>query len=230
MVRRWSYINSMNTFYKPSHLEKRRAAFGVTVKSTMYFRKPYAPVSVLSRRRWARRKHLYGWLPLSNVLKHWAQCYRFKRNYLKAITRSHFSTLSFLAFNIISLRNSIPALHLGSESLVISSIPKKILRYFSAYSNPRLRSLLSFKNVNLAFVSLPPSTTITDDVLTTSHSVLFTYDDITSLVTPTAPMTLTQSSHAIALQQLLTIFVQLPIRVLLLVYKLLILLTLSRLL
>lgn len=155
MVRRWSYINALNSTYKNSFNSKRQSTFTVTVKSTMYFRKPYSVPTVLSRRRWARRKHLYGWLPMSNIIKSWAQTYRFTRNYLKSVMRSNMFKSSFIAFNLISLRNLSPSSYKGLETILISSISRKTLRYFSNKVSPRMSSLLHFKNANLALMSLP---------------------------------------------------------------------------
>ena len=184
MVRRWSFINSLNIHYNPTFDSKSQSTFGVTVKSTMYFRKPYSVPSVLSRRRWARRKHLYGWLSLSNIVKSWAQTYRFHKNYLKSVTRSHFTTSSYLAFNLISLKNTVPSRCKGSELIVSSSIPKKILRYFDSLSNPRIRYLLSLRNVNLAFNSIEPSVTPDDSNTLTPYTAMFSYDGITSFSSP----------------------------------------------
>jgi hypothetical protein len=155
MVRRWSYINSLNSTYKHSLDGKRQSTFTVTVKSTMYFRKPYSVPTVLSRRRWARRKHLYGWLPMSNIIKSWAQTYRFVRNYLKSVMRSNMFKSSFIAFNLVSLKNMAPSSYKGLETILISSVSRKTLRYFSTKVSSRMNSLLHFKNANIAFMSFP---------------------------------------------------------------------------
>ena len=153
MVRRWSYINSLNVFNKSKYDTHRQAAFGATVRATMYFRGEFTVPTSLTRRRWSRRKHIYGWLTLSNILKEWAQLYRFNRNHTKFLLRQHFTKSTFIAFNTVSARNSLPCLHKGSELVVVSSVSKKVLHYFSKFSNPRIRFLLSFKNVNLSCLS-----------------------------------------------------------------------------
>ena len=155
MVRRWSYINSLNSTYKNSFDGKRQSTFSVTIKSTMYFRKPYSVPTVLSRRRWARRKHLYGWLPMSNIVKSWAQTYRFVRNYLRSVMRSNMFKSSFIAFNLVSLKNLSASSYKGLETILISSISRKTLRYFANRVSSRMSSLLHFKNANIALMSLP---------------------------------------------------------------------------
>lgn len=179
MVRRWSYINSLNSTYKPSFDGKRQSTFTVTVKSTMYFRKPYSVPTVLSRRRWARRKHLYGWLPMSNVVKSWAQTYRFVRNYLKSVLRSSMFKSSFIAFNLVSLRNLAPSSYKGLENILLSSVSRKTLRYFSAKFSPRMSSLLHFKNANIALMSLPDVLPSVSRHTDTNYAVPMLIDNIT---------------------------------------------------
>jgi hypothetical protein len=228
MVRRWSYINSINAFYNQGYDSKRHAAFGVTVKATMYFRKPYSAHTVLSRRRWARRKHLFGWLALSNVIKTWAQTYRFQRNHLKSSSRAHFSKSSFLAFNTISLRNSLPSKHQGAELVIFSSVTRKILRYFSALSNPRVRSLMSFKNINLAMVSFPDPSVRFDDTPAASNLVLVTQDNLTSFTSSSGNASGSQLSHLAVFQAMVLTPLLLTLRKVKLIYRVLILLTLKR--
>ena len=228
MVRRWSYINSMNTFYNQGYDSKRQAAFGVTVKATMYFRKPYSAYTVLSRRRWARRKHLFGWLALSNVLKTWAQTYRFQRNYLKSSSRTHFSKSSFLAFNTISLRNSLPSKHQGAESVVFSSLTRKTLRYFSTLSNPRLRSLMSFKNINLSMVSFPDPSVRFDDTPAADSLVVITQDNVSSFTTSSSSSPRSALNHVSIFQSMSHVPVLLMLRKVKLLYRTLTLLTLTR--
>lgn len=228
MVRRWSYINSINTFYNQGYDSKRQSAFGVTVKATMYFRKPYSAYTVLSRRRWARRKHLFGWLALSNVLKTWAQTYRFQRNYLKSSSRTHFSKSSFLAFNTISLRNSLPSKHQGAESVVVSSLTRKVLRYFSTLLNPRLRSLMSFKNINLSMVSFPDPSVRFDETPASNGLVLITQDNINSFTTSSSTPSRVPLNHLAIFRSIIKVPLSLTFRKLKLVYRILTLLTLKR--
>ena len=228
MVRRWSYINSINAYYNQGYDGKRQAAFGVTVKATMYFRKPYSPYTVLSRRRWARRKHLFGWLPLSNVIKTWAQTYRFQRNYLKSVARTHFSKYSFLAFNTISLRNSLPSKHQGAESVVVASVTRKILNYFSTFSNPRLRSLISFRNINLAAVSFPDSSLRFDDTTASTSLIVLAQDDVKSFSNSVSVPTNQSLSHLLLFQSLINLPFLAIVRKLKFVYRVLTLLTIHR--
>ena len=158
MVRRWSYLASVNSFYDKSYEGHQQAAFGVTVRATMYFKGTYTVPSKLTRGRWARRRHVYGWLHLSNILKSWSQIYRFNRTHLKGSLRQHVTPLNFLAFNAVTVQNSIPSRHVGSNNIAVSTLPKRVVRYFSKYNVARSLFLLKLKNFNISYVSIPNNT------------------------------------------------------------------------
>ena len=229
MVRRWSYINTVNVFYNPKFDTHRQAAFGATVRATMYFRGEYTVPTSLTRSRWARRKHLNGWLVMSNIVKSWAQVYRFNRNHLKGVLRQHFSSATFIAFNVISVKNSIPYLHKGSESLVVSSFPKKILRYFTKFANPRFRFLLSIKNVNLSLVSLPHSDYDIETYLNNSYSTLLLRDGITAVAQVPTTSKVIQSQSTQVIMSLLQLSANATLFKIKHVYRLLTLVTLLQL-
>lgn len=172
MVRRWSYINEINNLNSCSLRNGRLGAFDSTFRSVTYWRKPFFFSTKLLRRRWTRRKHLYSWLAISNVIKDWALTYRFQRNFLKSVFYQHVSTNSFFAFNLLSAKNSIPALHKGSELVVLSSSTRRILTYFTRFTNTRIRFLLSLKNWNFGLLSYR------------SNYWNFNYEERNSYVTP----------------------------------------------
>ena len=153
MIRRWSYINSINCGNLISSRAMQKATVDVNMNTLMYLKKKYTPATRLTRKRWARRKHIHNWIPNLNVLRDWARSYRFYKNHNKLVYNQFFTKHSFLAFNIIGARNSIPALHKGSENLIAGSYTQRLLKYFSAYSNPRLAFFRSFKNSRLLTVS-----------------------------------------------------------------------------
>jgi hypothetical protein len=153
MIRRWSYINSINCGNLISSRAMQKATVDVNMNTLMYLKKKYTPATRLTRKRWARRKHIHNWIPNLNVLRDWAKSYRFYKNHNKLVYNQFFTKHSFLAFNLIGARNSIPALHKGSENLITGSYTRRLLKYFSAYSNPRLAFFQSFKNSRLLTVS-----------------------------------------------------------------------------
>ena len=59
----------------------------------------------------------------------------------------------------MTARNSIPSLHKGSEDVVASTYTKRILNYFKMYSNPRLRFFLSFKYARPLQIACYPNPT-----------------------------------------------------------------------
>ena len=229
MVRRWSYINAINSSYAHRFEGKRQSTFSVTVKSTMYFRKPYSVPTVLSRRRWARRKHLYSWLPLSNIIKSWAQTYRFMRNYLKSIMRSHLFKSSFLAFNLVSLRSLAPASYKGFETIVLSSVARKTLRYFSTKLSPGMASLLHFKNANIAFLSLDGELSNVSQHFDTSYTVPLLVDDINYKSDITYLPSAANTHSLVQIQVLLTRAVNSCFQSIVGLYRVLLLMTLVRL-
>ena len=156
MVRRWSYINNVNGFNPSSFHLTKKASFDNVMNTTMYLRKNYALSTILTRRRWSRRKHIHNWLPLANVVKDWARTYRFYRTYNKFVFNQHLTRHSFIGFSLISARNSIPCLSRGSEDLIVSPITRKVLNYFKSYLNPRLRFFRSMKYTPIALVSYNP--------------------------------------------------------------------------
>lgn len=172
MIRRWSYINKINGLNSFELRSGRLGAFNLTFRSVTYWRKPFFLSTKLIRRRWTRRKHLYSWLALSNVIKDWAYTYRFHRNFLKAVFYQHTSPNAFFTFNLLNAKNSIPALHKGSELVVLSSCTRKILTYFTRFNNPRIRFILSFKNWNFSVMSYR------------SNYWNFEYEERNSYVTP----------------------------------------------
>ncbi len=224
MVRRWSYINSVNTIGDASFGGMRHAAFDATITATMYLRKSYSVPTKLTRRRWARRKHIYGWLPLANIVKDWAHAYRFYRNYNKVVFNQHLTRNSFIAFSLISVKNSIPCLHKNSELLVVGTFSSKILRYFTHFMNPRIRLLRLFGNINPSIVSYDPKYSPLAEV----NDYTFVTPLLGHQVTTTEHLELGNKNPSQLTQLILPLVQKLSFRGAYGLYRLLTLLTLSR--
>lgn len=153
MVRGWSYINMMNDVRPSAFNDVRRVAFSVTMNTSMYLKKIYTPATTLVRRKWSRRRHLHNWLATANVMKDWARGYRFYRNYNNFVFNQYFTRNSFIAFSLVSAKNSIPCMHAGSENVLAASVTRRVLKYFSWASNTRLRFLASMKYSAVLLVS-----------------------------------------------------------------------------
>ena len=154
MVRRWSYINLLNQPITQNFMTSWHSSFEATVNAYMYLRKPFYPATKLTRRRWARRRHLTNWIALSTVMSNWASSYLFYRQVEKSIYAQLLTKHSYVALSILNFKNSIPALHKNTEKVLASSVIKKVFTYYTHFSSPRLKFLQAFKFTNLTFVSL----------------------------------------------------------------------------
>ena len=88
-----------------------------------------------------------------NILKDWAKVYRFHRNHSKVVYYQFFTKNSFIGFNLVSARSSIPSLYKGSEDVLTGMYTKRLLRSFRRYSNPRISFLYSNKYARPLLIS-----------------------------------------------------------------------------
>lgn len=230
MVRRWSYINSINCDQLLISQSVPKASVDVNLNTLMYLKKRYTIATKLTRKQWARRKHLHNWIAPLNILKDWAKSYRFHRNIAKLIYFQFFTKNSFVAFNIVAACHSIPALYRGSESVVTGSYSKKILRFFIARSNSRCFFFSSFSYSRPLLISLNPNIPNHQiEAFFDSQTALVPlyYDVLTSLMPWTAINTPATSLRNLFAQLNLSQF-KLFLSQLLTLYKSLVLLTLKR--
>lgn len=158
MVRRWSYINFINCGPLVASSSMPKASADVNMNTLMYLKKRYTPATKLTRKQWARRKHMHNWLAPMNILKDWAKVYRFHRNHSKVVYYQFFTKNSFMAFSLVAARSSIPSLHRGSEDVITGMYTKRLLRFFQRYSNPRISFLYSNKYSRILLISSYPKT------------------------------------------------------------------------
>lgn len=198
MVRRWSYINSSNTFNTQTLTSSLNSAFDANINATMYLRRSYPADTLLLRRQWSKRKHLHNWLALSNVLKDWARTYRFYRNYNRFVYNQHFTTSTFLAFNVLKSRSLAPALTRGAEHLIAAVTLRKWVNYFSSSRNARWLALNSFKNILPIMISVTPARSRSHPITQNTSVVPFMGDNVSFLVSDISPSS-TSSSSALQL-------------------------------
>ena len=86
---------------------------------------------------------------------------------------------SFIAFNLVSLKNLSPSSYKGFETILLSSVSRKTLRYFSTKSSSRMSSLLHFKNANIALMSFPDVLPAVSRHIDTNYAVPMFIDNIT---------------------------------------------------
>jgi hypothetical protein len=153
MVRRWSHINFINCGPLVALQSVPKASVDANMNTLMYLKKRYTPSTKLTRKQWARRKHVHNWLAPMNILKDWAKVYRFHRNHSKVVYYQFFTKNSFIAFSLVSAQSSIPSLYKGSEDVITGMYTKRLLRFFKRYPNPRLSFLYSNKCARVLLVS-----------------------------------------------------------------------------
>ena len=230
MVRRWSYINSLNCTPLLASRSIPKASVDANLNTLMYLKKRYALATKLTRRQWARRKHLHNWIAPLNVLKDWAKSYRFYRNVSKLIYFQFFTKNSFIAFNLVSARHSIPALYKGSELILTGSYSKRVLRLFNIYPNSRCIFFSSFSYTRILTISLHSSMSsnqISDFFSSQSSVVPLYYDTLTSL-TPWDTVTTSATSLRNLFSLLTLTHFNFFLSQVLTLYKSLILLTIKR--
>ena len=231
MVRRWSYINSLNSHNASTVRAVQKASLDANMNTLMYLKKRYSLPTKITRKQWARRKHLHNWITHLNVLKDWAKSYRLYRNHNKVIYYQFFTKNTFLVFNLVAARNSIPARNKGSEDLVAGTYTRRILNRFAGYCNPRLKFLGRFASSHV----LPTSAYAPNPTLTSSINFFENNTAVTPLLTDHLDFTShweTSSSDlevsTSSLRNLLGVYNTLVSSQLLSTYKLLVLLTFVR--
>ena len=144
MVRRWSYINELNSLsLKQSH-KVRSGALDTLVNTFMYLREDYPDQTKNFRTSWARRRHMNNYLYLSNVLINWAKEYRFYRNYNRSLGFHFFTKNCYLSVNITIGRSSLTPKSKFHRSVVGSSLTRKMMNfYFKTFSGTRFNFLLT---------------------------------------------------------------------------------------
>ena len=114
MVRRWSYLNSINRSFwlKPlyQHVERHVKGYNLTTfKGTTFFRNSLyltAPTK-LSRKSFYRRRHLNNFLFYFNIISAWSQEYLFFKKLNKTLLMFGFYKNLYLAQNTLLFSKKI---------------------------------------------------------------------------------------------------------------------------
>jgi len=186
MIRRWSYINSLNNFkWTNGSMDYKYLSFSLhktTFKDTTYYRRKIRYLSRLARRSWARRKHLGNWVFYQNILNDWSQDYLFFRKYNRFILNVQLFKNSFFVYNLLIITKIGIANFIGSEKVMISSLINRVSRYYSRINpsfwtipnNFRCMSWL-YVTTNLATEELKTQSPFaTDPVFTYYQTAFFT--------------------------------------------------------
>jgi hypothetical protein len=173
MIRRWSYINNLNTRFANQYSLLNVVHFESTFKTNIYFKKNIYKISKLSRKSWSRRKHLSNWLIYQNILSDWSNDYLFFRRYNKFVLNYQLLKSSFLSFNFSILKKNTPALIKDTELILFSSITKSISKYYINFDYSSYKFLLNFKNYSWIYATHYKNNNLINNVELLNNNPLF---------------------------------------------------------
>lgn len=153
MVRRWSYLNSINNIFFNQYKSLNFVHYEQSFKTNIVFKKEISPLSLITRKSWSRRKHLTNWLIYQNVLTDWSKDYIFFKKYNKFTLVYRMFKNSFFSYNLFLIKKLNVSASVGSEKIIFSSLTSKISKYCSKYSTSLHSFLQQYKNVNWLYVT-----------------------------------------------------------------------------
>ena len=171
MVRRWSYINQLNTLDRKDVRSVRIGSSNTIVNSLMFLRRRFPVLTRATRKGWSRRIHLNDIVFMTNVLIRWSTEYRFYRNYLRSSHYQFFTKDTYLSLNL-TFSKSLSSRHAKSDVLGLgSSIQTRLVSYYSRlYKVARARSWAAFGNYSWSLTSFAfPVHAKPDTFSTTMH-------------------------------------------------------------
>ena len=131
MVRRWSYLNSINNIFFNQYKSLNFVHYEQSFKTNIVFKKEISPLSLITRKSWSRRKHLTNWLIYQNVLTDWSKDYIFFKKYNKFTLVYRMFKNSFFSYNLFLIKKLNVSASVGSEKIIFSSLTSKISKYCS---------------------------------------------------------------------------------------------------
>lgn len=150
MVRRWSYLNLINSsclLLDANYMQHMKAHTFRTFKATTFFRKKLyiEGPSKLTRKSYYQRRRVNNSLFYYNVMINWSQDYLFFRKYSRELLLLGSSSYNYLMQNTLVYSkvplNEIP----GYESIQFTYFVKSVLRYCLSFCthNPALLQTLN---------------------------------------------------------------------------------------
>ena len=154
MIRRWSYINNINSLTRTNSFSIQAASLDVVLNTLMYLRKDFPLSSQAFRKNWARRKHLNSLPFLANIMINWAKEYRFYKNYNRSLTYQYFFKNTYLSINLIIQKKS-NSTHLARDTSALgSSITRRLVKFFqNLFFLTRFHAFPHFKNSSWSYAS-----------------------------------------------------------------------------
>lgn len=144
MVRRWSYLNTLNsTVFQPStfSLESVMTKYQYTFfKQTTYYRKRiFSPtVTRLTRYSFFRRRHLNNWIMYTNILNNWSHEYLFFRRYLRVLQSFQFFKNNYVTLHLTFLKAVGPQDLLDFRIGLGTFLTSSVYSFFSKNCNLQL--------------------------------------------------------------------------------------------
>ena len=155
MIRRWSYLNNINSIFFDQYKLLNFVHYEQSFKTNIIFRKEINQISTLSRKSWSRRKHLTNWLIYQNVLTDWSKDYIFFKKYNRFTLIFQMFKNTFFSYNSFLIKKLNVSSSVGSENVVFSTLISKIITYCSRYSSNFYTFLQHYKNVNWLYITTP---------------------------------------------------------------------------
>jgi|LauGreDrversion4_2_1035121.scaffolds.fasta_scaffold12848_5 hypothetical protein len=153
MVRRWSYVNTVNNNFYSKFQDLNFAHFETSFKANIFYKKNINVLSKLTRKSWARRKHLNNWLIYQNIFSNWSNEYLFFKQYSKHIFNLNFFRNSFLTYNYNILKKSNSLYIKDTENWISNSFISRISNYSSKLGFKSYQFFSKFKHNAWFFIS-----------------------------------------------------------------------------
>lgn len=154
MVRKWLHITTINSNFRKKALFLSQCGQDPNVNVTTYLEEDYPLESRLFRRQWARRKHTTSWLFILNVISTWSKEYRFNSLMIKSSYAYKFFKYSYLTFNVTQTTHFISGSFRGTEEMVTSHWPKRLIKYVNAKIHLQKKHFITlYSDLNLTFAS-----------------------------------------------------------------------------
>jgi len=154
MVRRWSYINNLNSVHNLKMYHAKASSLDAILNVIMYLRQDFPLLSNAYRKNWARRKHANQTLFLTNVMINWAKEYRFYKNYNRMMQRQFFFKNTYLAVNLVIQKGPHSERTRHETGVVGSSMTRRTMGFFQTkFTQTRFQSLLKLSASSWSYAS-----------------------------------------------------------------------------
>ena len=206
MVRRWSYLNSLNaSFFTAGRPKIGQLLYKhqyTLFKTTTYYRnKIYEPTTTrLTRYSFFRRRHMNNWLLYTNVLNSWSNEYLFFRKYLRCTQTLFFFKTNYITLHLALLKafaaHELPLFRVGVGTFLTS----KVFRFLTNWSS---NSILHYRRLFTTPLWLFTSAPTDSYVLNKPTKAAFLYQHAPSSVSPAVTTSGAKNSLSLFLQLLL---------------------------